>query len=83
MLISSRQVDRRAQQPVLDRLDPGVETRFVVPRQDRHFLAQDDRAGIDRFGHVVNGGAGDRQPPGQRVTHGPRAAQRRDFAMAR
>ena len=67
---------------MLDSLDPLVEPDLIVIRENRDFLPQDDRTGIDRGRDVVDRRAGSRQSPLQRVSYGPRASQRREATMA-
>jgi hypothetical protein len=45
---------------VLDSLDPFMEPNLVVIRENRHFLLQDDRTGVDRRRDVVDSRAGSR-----------------------
>jgi hypothetical protein len=59
-----------------------MEPGLVVIRENRYFLPQDDRTGINRGRDVVDRRAGSRQSPPQRVSHGPRTPQRREATVA-
>ena len=67
---------------MLNSFDPLMEPDLVVIRENRYFLPQDDRTGIDRGRDVVDRRAGSRQSLLQRVSYGPRAPQRREATMA-
>src|SRR5687767_5510203 len=59
-----------------------MEPGLVVIWENRYFLPQDDRTGVDRSRDVVDRRAGSRQSLLQRVSHGPRTPQRREATVA-
>ena len=65
-----QQRHRPGQQPVLDRLDPLVQGRLVVVREDRDRLLGHDRAAVERRVDEVDRHAGHRPAVRQRVADG-------------